>query len=221
MRRILISLIASLVWIPFALAVDGPDGTTLNGLASFTELKRPMYIGAYYSDVPSGDAEEILQTTGRRRMDMRVNARRWTPRRFSSQWTQALLINSTPEQLSRFDDAFVQFNNLPRETFVYGDQIVVDGYPDGKTVVRVNGVEMLNVKRSGFFELLMSKWIGARPPSSEFKASILSQNPDLDLYAEFENIVPSEERKATIAGWMGGTAAVAKAKPKPKPKPKP
>tara|TARA_B110000902_G_scaffold266481_1_gene354376 strand:- start:4026 stop:5159 length:1134 start_codon:yes stop_codon:yes gene_type:complete len=185
------------------------DGMTMTGMAAYTELKRPFYIGALYADEIVVDADSFLTTKGRRRMDIRVNGVRLTPRRFSSQWTQALLINGSPEQLDRFDDAFVQFNNLPKETFKVGDQIVIDSFPEGATVVSVNGVTMLSVARSGFFELLVSKWMGDRPPSSAFKAAILNPNIDPALEAEFNALEPTNARITEVKAWIAEEEAEA------------
>jgi protein TonB len=208
MRTINIILATLLLGASFAHSQE-LDGMTMKGMAAYTELKRPFYIGALYADDIVVDAGSFLTTKGRRRMDIRVNGVRLTPRRFSSQWTQALLINGSPEQLDRFDDAFVQFNNLPKETFKVGDQIVIDSFPEGATVVSVNGVTMLSVARSGFFELLVSKWMGDRPPSSDFKAAILNPNIDPALEAEFNALEPTDTRIAEVKALIAEEEAEA------------
>ncbi|MFQ3322337.1 MAG: protein TonB [Pseudomonadales bacterium] len=208
MRTIKLILATLLFGASFAHSQD-LDGMTTTGMAAYTELKRPFYVAALYSDKAVVDAESFLTTQGRRRMGIRVNGTRLTPRRFSSQWTQALLINVSPEQLDRFDDAFVQFNNLPKETFKVGDQIVIDSFPEGATVVSVNGTIMLSVARNGFFELLVSKWIGDRPPSSDFKADILNPTIDPTLQAEFNSLEPTDARIAEVKAWIADEEAEA------------
>lgn len=208
MRTIKLVLATFLLGVSLAHSQD-LDDMTMTGMAAYTELKRPFYIGALYSDSTVVDAESFLATQGRRRMDIRVNGTRYTPRRFSSQWTQALLINGSPEQLDRFDDAFVQFNNLPKETFKVGDQIVIDSFPEGATVVSVNGTTMLSVAKSGFFELLVSTWIGDKPPSSDFKAAILNPTIDAALEAEFNTLEPTQARIAEVKAWIADEEAEA------------
>jgi protein TonB len=208
MRTIKLVLATFLLGVSFAHSQD-LDGMTMTGMAAYTELKRPFYIGALYSDSTVVDAKNFLTNQGRRRMDIRVNGTRLTPRRFSSQWTQALLINGSPEQLDKFDDAFVQFNNLPKETFKVGDQIVIDSFPEGATVVSVNGTTMLSVAKSGFFELLVSTWIGDRPPSSDFKAAILNPAIDSALEAEFNALEPTKARIAEVKAWIAEEEAEA------------
>jgi TonB family protein len=61
---------------------------------------------------------------------------------------------------------------------------------------------MLSVAKSGFFELLVSKWIGNRPPSSDFKANILNPAIDPVLESEFNTLEPSDARIAEVKAWI-------------------
>ena len=69
-------------------------------------------------------------------------------------------------------------------------------------VVSVNGTAMLSVAKSGFFELLVSTWIGDRPPSSDFKAAILNPTIDSTLGAEFNALEPTKARIAEVKAWI-------------------
>lgn len=174
---------------------------TMTGLASYEELNRPYYIGALYMDIPLSDSEVILNSQGERRMEMKVTARSWSPRRFSMQWTQAMILNVDPGKLEKHDDAFVQFNNLPKESLKYGDVIVVESNKKGQTSISVNDTEIIFIENPGFFEVLLSTWIGRKPPSSDFKQAMLG-NIDSSLMAEFESMSPSQERVEQVAAWM-------------------
>lgn len=184
----------------------------MTGIASYTELRRPYYIGALYLDQPVVSAGQVLSSWGERRMEMRITAQRWTPRRFSSQWTQALILNVDPGKLAKYDDAFVQFNNLPHQSLTYGDHIVVESDKKGRTRVSLNGTEMFTESKPGFFEVLLATWIGPKPPSSEFKAAILG-NVDAAIVAEYDALHPTPERKREIASWLeeGGASSEAAA----------
>jgi TonB family protein len=138
-------------------------------------------------------------------MEMRITADRWTPRRFSSQWTQALILNVDPAQLEKYDDAFVSFNNLPRGALRRGDHLVVESDKKGRTRVSINGIEMFTENKPGFFEVLLSTWIGDKPPSREFKSAILYEL-DQALIAQYEALQPSDKRTAAVAAWLHGGA---------------
>mgnify|MGYP000017613539 CR=1 FL=1 len=194
---LIITLVGTMQMVPAQAAND----LTMTGLASYEELRRPYYIGALYMANPSNNAEEILSSVGERRMEMKVTARSWSPRRFSMQWTQAMILNVDPGLLERHDDAFVQFNNLPKQSFKQGDKIVIDSNAKGQVTISVNGTEIVEIARPGFFEVLLSTWIGRKPPSSDFKAAMLG-SIDGALLAEYEAMNPSEERVEQVAAWM-------------------
>lgn len=191
----------------FTYAQSSVDGMTLLGMAEFSELRRPYYIGALYADTPTTDAALLLETQGRRRMEMRVTAETWGMRRFSSQWTQSIFVNNPQSELLRFDDAFLQFNSLLNRPFVRGDIITVDGFEDGSTVVSVNGIEAMTIYTPGFTQLLLSKWIGSKPPTTEFRTSMLSNNNDVDLSTRFSLLEPTGDRIASIKSWFAGGIA--------------
>lgn len=189
-------------------AQSNVDGMTLLGMSEFSELRRPFYIGALYADSPTSDPALLLEAQGRARMEMRVTADRWSMRRFSSQWTRSIFVNNSQSQLLKFDDSFIQFNSLLNRPFTTGDIITIDGFPDGTSTVTVNGIEAMKVHKPGFFQLLLSKWIGAKPPTTEFRNNMLSNNGDIDLQARFASLEPTKDRVAALetffAGGVGG-----------------
>lgn len=223
LRLLCLSLAAALLSQDIV-AQPAPDNMVMLGMAEFTELRRPYYIAALYAEEQVTNPDLMLVTQGRRRMEMRVTAESWRARRFSTQWTQAVLINNDPNVLLNFDDTFVQFNNLVDDAFVRGDIIVIDAFKDGTSKVWVGGVEAMSVKTPGFLELLLSKWIGQRPPSSEFKRDILGGQTAPGVEALFASLVPSEARVLALKEFYGSSvggvrqgAAVAASKEPEKP----
>lgn len=204
MRYVVLFLISTLGLAPLALAAKSGD-VEMTGIASYTELRRPYYIGALYLDQPVVSSGQVLSSWGKRRMEMRITAERWTPRRFSSQWTQALILNVEPGKLEKYADAFVQFNNLPRNAFQKGDHIVIASDKKGRTRVSVNGTEMFKENKPGFFEVLLATWLGDKPPSTEFKQAVMG-NVDAALMVEYNALQPGAERTAVVAAWLHSDA---------------
>jgi TonB family protein len=205
MRYLLLFLLSSLGLAPMASAAAS-DEVSMTGIASYTELRQPYYLGALYLDQPVVSAGQVLSSWGRRRMEMRITAQRWTPRRFSAQWTQALILNVEAAKLDKYADAFVQFNNLPRAAFEYGDHIVVQSDNKGRTRVSVNGTEMFRESKPGFFEVLLATWIGDKPPSTEFKQAILA-TIDSELLLQYDALKPGGTRSAAVAAWLDADVA--------------
>lgn len=203
MKRLALILVTVLAgcWLNAATAAQTVDNMTLNGMSTYSELLEPYYIGALYLEAPSNDPAVILDSQARRRLELRVTAQDYSPRRFSVQWTQALLINTPQETLNNLDDAFVQWLNIAQHGLTRGDQVVVDGYPDGHSEVRVDGVEIFRVRQPGFLNMLLGAWIGKRPPSSDFKNDMLNMTYDAKVVAEYDSLGPTKQRVASVKGW--------------------
>lgn len=190
----------------------------LNGIAIYSELRTDFYIGALYTSVPKNSSDELLNSEQDRRMVLRILASRWSARSFDQHWTQSILINNESEDLSRFADTILDFTGILGGKLVSGDEIILDN-PLGKGLtLSVNGVELMQVAEpaqgSAFFNLLLNSWVGARPPSSNFKQDILQAPADAaDLLAIFDGLTPADGRLATIQGWS------AEEEPEPAPQP--
>lgn len=208
-------------------AIAAHDGLVLNGLASYAELKRPFYIAALYLETSETSAESILQSEQRMVMEMAVTAKRWSPRRFSGQWSKALIVNNELDELQRFDKQIIEFNDILKGSLGVGDRITIERTESGATLIAVNDVELMAVEKPGFFILCLRTWIGARPPSTDFKTGLLSAEIDAEVEGLFLALTPDESRRAEVAAWTGAGLVVAAAAsetaaenvPEQKPKP--
>jgi TonB family protein len=72
----------------------------------------------------------------------------------------------------------------------------------GETLVSVNGTQLLELKKPGFYEMLLKIWIGARPPSSDFKARLLSMGAESQVMDLYVTLGPSPERIEEVAAWL-------------------
>ncbi len=179
------------------------EDLSLNGMAVFSELKRPVYLAALYVENPQSGAKAILFSNELKAMEVVVTAKRWSSRRFSEQWTRALLVNNELNDLQRYDTEVIQFTGLLKGSLKQGDKVIILRDKKSRTIVTINGTEVLRLKSPGFYELVLRTWIGPRPPSTVFKDGLLSQQADsqlMDLYATLE---PSPERIEEVAAWTG------------------
>ncbi len=192
----------------------------LNGIAIHSELRTDFYIGALYVSVPKSSADELLNAEQDRRMVLRVLASRWSARSFDQHWTQSILINNEQDALSKFADTILDFTGSVKGKLVSGDEVLIDN-PLGKPLTfSVNGVQLMQVtdpaRGREFFNLLLNAWVGARPPSSDFKRDMLLAASDAgDLLAIFDGLKPADERVAAIQGW----STEEETEPEPPPEP--
>lgn len=205
------------------------DEIPLNGIASFVKLRKEHYIGGLYLETLSQDSGSVFNFSGRKRMDIRITIDRWSPRSFTQQWNQSILINNDQDIQQQFADQIYAFTDMLSDDLVAGDRITIDMVPDVGTTVSVNGVVLMSETDNAFFDLLLNSWIGRRPPSSDFRNDILTLPSDAAgeaLVARYNAVQADSARNKVIAKWKkpdspSPIAQVAKAVPEDKPKPEP
>lgn len=192
------------------------EGMSLRGLAVYEQLRTDYYIAGLYLPSPAITPDDAFFMPGPKRMDIRVVAESWSKRRFVQQWNQLILINNNADTQKAQSDNIIAFASLLKDDLRAGDHITIDMIPDQGTVVKLNGTTLQRTNDPDFFNLLLSCWIGARPPSSMFKQDIL-QLPAGDrgasLMTSFDIIAPSQSRIAETQSWAGSSAAAKPSKP--------
>ncbi|MBB3047400.1 protein TonB [Litorivivens lipolytica] len=197
------------------------DGMSLRGLAVYQQLRTDYYIGGLYLPQPASTPDDAFFMPGPKRMDLRVVTESWSDRRFSQQWNQLILINNSQDIQQAQQDNIIAFATMLKDDLRAGDHITIDLLPEQGTVVKLNGTTLMKTADAEFFNLLLSCWIGARPPSSGFKQDILSipgGERGAGLMTSFEMAGPTQSRIAETKAWGSGKSA-APAKPKPQSKP--
>ena len=140
------------------------DGMTLRGLAVYQQLRTDYYIAGLYLPNPATQPEDAFFMPGPKRMDLRVVAESWSDRRFNQQWNQLILINNSPDTQKAQSDNIIAFGTMLKDDLQAGDHLTIDHLPDEGTEIKLNGTTLLKTDDPEFFNLLLSCWIGARPP---------------------------------------------------------
>ena len=176
----------------------------LNGIALHQELGQEVFIGALYSDTLSNNSDNLLNSNGSMRMELKIVAPEgMTTRRFSRLWIEGMAINNKPDLLTAQADNMVKFDGLFKGRFLSNDHIVFSSAPGNGVNISVNGVLLGNIKDNQFFSMLLSTWIGRVPLSSDYRDAILKMgNVDAGLRGRFAAIAPSTSRVAAINAWL-------------------
>ena len=193
------ALVALLLTPVFSLA----GSLQLNGVATFEQLRKEYYIGALYLAAPAHDASAVNSQGGSKRMTLHITAERWSPMQFAQHWNQMILINNGSATLNANVMDVLNFTSIPKGDLINGDELAVELTAAG-TVVSLNGTTVVHTASANLFNMLINTWIGARPPSTEFKRDILNLPRDkagTDLLARFEGIKPSDARRKQVASW--------------------
>jgi len=185
--------------------VHAEAGTpNLSGIAAFEQLRKEYYIGALYLGWPGHDTATIMAMPGKRQMELRVTADRWPALRFAQMWNQTITINADSGTLNANAMDILAFTSIPKGDLLEGDQIVIETDPATGTRVLLNGVLVQSTKTNALFNLILSAWIGSRPPSSEFKRDMLTlpaAPAGTALIARYDGLHPNDARKKAVAGW--------------------
>lgn len=185
----------------FATALTAKAAPLLNGLALEQQFNKDRYIAAVYSERLSSNANELLDNGMPRSLQVRVVADNLSARRFRNQWMEGIAINNPGDTLSGQAENMVTFANLFKGRLVAGDQLRVDFNPgNGTTSVSLNNTLLGEINDREFFNTLLRAWIGAVPPSTDFRDSLLSAGQvNSGLLASYESLQPAADRVAQVA----------------------
>lgn len=175
----------------------------LNGLAVSTEFGKERFIAALYSDNLTTDAQEMLSSSGERRMEIRVTADSLSARSVNSMWIEGMAINNPASSLEAQAENLARLNNMVRKRLRAGDVLAFAASPGNGTTVTLNGVKLGSIRSDDFFPMLLRTWIGSIPLSSEFKDALLADGDvDPGLSTRFAAIEPSEARIQAVSTWV-------------------
>jgi TonB family protein len=210
---VLVFLVAGVLWTTQARADETiqtatmEDGTVLllNGLGKAKQLTDDFYIGALYLIQPYRSVDGILNSTGPKRMQLRIANDRVSGRRFEQYWKETIAINNDKAVWQPQVKDVLKFAAIfKRHNLTTGDTIDIDFVPSQGTIVYVNGHRIGRIRNPGLYTLVLNTWIGPRPPSDSFKIGVLGGNDDetqVRLQEEFMSLLPSEKRKKAAAAW--------------------
>ena len=169
------------------------------GIAEFSSLRKSFYLAGVSAENTTSNEKQLLTTGGQaKRIDIKIVADTYSQRRFAQQWSRSLIVSASQDELLEFDQALVRFQHLLDEPFQQGDTISVEADIRGESKIFVNGIKAFDVKKPGFLELLLTTWIGEKPPSSTFKQSILEDAAPATLKQQFAALNPEPERVEAI-----------------------
>jgi len=173
-----------------------------NGLGEYREFNKPTLKIKLDLAVPTKDALEVVSMDVRKQLSFRMLEDR-SARSWSQIWIQNLSINSPPNVLTNQADDLIRMTQAIPSALLQGDLVEFDRAANDLTLMIVDGIEVAEFQTPGFFEFLLSAFIGPLPPSSELKSSLL-QAGDIPSQANtiFASLGYSNERSSTIASWL-------------------
>lgn len=219
----LVSVMLTLL-LAFFVRVASAD-SSLNGVAVQTELGKDLFVAGLFTTKLTDDPRQLLLSSEKKRMEVRVLPNRLSSRRFKRMWIELLAINASPSELTTHAQDMADFSNFLKFKLIAGDIFAIHRTVDSVEVY-LNGARIGMITNPKFFDLLLRTWIGPVPPSTRFKEGILSGGDiDAQLLSRFNATSPSSDRIAAIENAVAQLKANAEATPTEKtiasiPKPK-
>ncbi len=187
---------------------------SLNGIASYSELRKEYYTAALYLQQPQANSEGVLKSNQAKQMKLLVTAKRWSPRLWTQQWQNNIAINNDViEGNKRLQKDLDLFTRFLKGNLIAGDLIVINYVPDNGSEIFINNELILATKGMKLFNYLMATWIGKLPPTRDFKNRILSLSTDASTniaIEKFDNHRVPAERQQKIKYWLDMSNQVAK-----------
>lgn len=184
----------------------------LNGIASFSELGGEIYLAALFVDTATSDPAALFADSRERKMEIRFTDR-MSKRRWTTSWMQSIAINNDRVDLVKAVDELSQIFSSFADNLLPGDRVEIHFVPGLGTAIRINGVTLASGKSLRAFNLFLSSWIGAVPPSSQFRNALLGKEDSSANRERFAAIGPAPARVAAVAGWT--PADIPEAAPRP------
>ncbi|WP_051302381.1 chalcone isomerase family protein [Sedimenticola selenatireducens] len=163
------------VTIPDRITLDGSDDAlVLNGAGIRYKFIFKIYIGALYLPEKTSASEEIINSTGPKRILMHFLYDKVEKQDLDKAWREGFLANQDEQAMAQLDQRINRFSALFTDA-VRGDEIWLDNIPDAGTRVYINGELKDTIPGSDFYPALLSIWIGSDPVTTALKRAMLGQ----------------------------------------------
>ncbi|WP_054113638.1 TonB family protein [Marinagarivorans algicola] len=192
-------LITCYLFVSALFANTSSAALNLNGAALHSELGKDQFIAGLYVEDLSKDSKEILLSNQRKRMEIKVLARRLLSRKFQRQWIEGVAINAGNSDLSKHAQNLADFSNMLKIKLIKNDTLTIERTFRRGVIVSINGVTLGVIKDNSFFDLLLRSWIGPVPLSSNFKKALLQAGSiESETLARFNGVRTTNERVSSL-----------------------
>ena len=173
----------------------------INGLGEYNEFNETTLIVKLELESPARDALEAIAVDTNKKLSIRILKDK-SPRAWSRIWIQNLSINNPPDTIKTQTGDLIAMTQAIKGTLMNGDVVEFERLANDLTILSIDGVEVADFTTPGFFEFLLSAFIGPIPPSSGLKAALLAAGDfNNDTNFLFDSPGYLSDRPRTIARW--------------------
>ncbi|WP_260295461.1 chalcone isomerase family protein [Sedimenticola hydrogenitrophicus] len=162
------------VTVPDKISLEGGHRLVLNGAGIRYKFIFKIYVGALYLPEKMPTAEEIIASTGPKRILMRFLYDKVDKRDLEQAWREGFAANHDEPAMRQLEERLSRFSALFSDA-LKGDEFWLDNIPDFGTRVSVNGEPKGTIPGDDFYPALLRIWIGSEPVTTELKRAMLGQ----------------------------------------------
>lgn len=183
------------------ISVSAQADLVLNGSSVYSDLGKNQFAAALYLETPQQNPDSIHSMQVQRRMEVRV-LNNYSKRRWFNLWMQSISINNSRETFSESAQDLITLMQAAKSAPQRGDLIEYLSSPNQGTSMRFNGTELVADLPAEVFGLLLNTWIGAIPPSTNFKKEILGKQRNSEAMQLLETVTTDPQRATLAASWI-------------------
>ena len=159
------------VTMPDNITVDGHN-LVLNGLGLRTKFMVKVYVGGLYLEQKSSDADAIIKSPGPKCIVLQF-LHGVSQGQLSDSFTEAFS-NNSPDAMKTMKPDIDHFLGA-LEPVKPGERIVMTTLPGTGTTLNIDGHDKATISNPAFSPVLLSVWLGLKPPTSEVKKGMLGR----------------------------------------------
>jgi len=150
----------------------GSKTLVLNGLGLRTEFMVKVYVAGLYLEQKSSDPSAIIKSDAPNRIVMQF-LHGASKSQMADAFTKSFADN-TPDAMKTMKPDIDRFLGA-LDAVKVGDQMVFTYVPGTGTTFAINGKDRVTIAGSAFNPVLLSVWLGPKPPTANVKKGMLGQ----------------------------------------------
>src|SRR5208282_203744 len=150
----------------------GATKLVLNGMGLRTKFMVKVYVAGLYLEQKSSDPNAIIKADAPKRIVMQF-LHGASKNQMSDAFNESFNDNSPEAVKTMKADIDRLLNAL--EPVKVGDQMVFTYVPGTGTTLAINGTDKLTIAGPAFGPVLLSVWLGPKPPNADLKKGMLGQ----------------------------------------------
>lgn len=159
--------------IPQQVTTHHGDPVKLLGASVRSKFIVKVYVGAFYASKKLDNRFEAMSFKGSKRMVMHF-MRDVSAEKMQDAWHEGFRSNNEANTINKFEKEIEEFLDYFSNGVKDEDVFVFDFIPKTGVAVIVNGKHKTTIHNPDFYTLLLSTWMGNKPPSKKFQKELLN-----------------------------------------------